>query len=135
MKISLFQEREVPYPMPKRIETGTPDGEAIGFSDALFSGWLELYNDCRLYLHYVISRYKNEGNTQALIRQWLREGYDIRIVKPSPVMQHIIRKFGFEPAQEYLPDHYEDEVEVWRRPSSLDTVTYTTHPRSRVYSR
>jgi hypothetical protein len=120
--------------MPKRIETGTPDGEAIGFSDALFSGWLELYDDCRLYLYYLISRYKNEGNTQALIRQWLQEGYDIRIVKPSPVMQHIIRKFGFEPAEEYLPAHYEDKVEVWCRPSSLDTVTYTTHPRSRVHS-
>jgi len=121
-------------PMPKRIETGTPDGEAIGFSDALFSGWLELYDDCRLYLHYIISRYKNEGNTQTLIRQWLREGYDIRIVKPSPVMQHIIRKFGFEIAFEYLPDHYEDEVEVWCRPSALDRITYATHPRSRIHS-
>jgi hypothetical protein len=134
MKMSFFQEREIPHPMPKRIETGTPDGEAIGFSDALFSGWLEIYDDCRLYLYYLISRFNNEGNTQALIRRWLREGYDIRIVKPSPVMQHIISKFGFEPAEEYLPAHYEDKVEVWRRPSSLDTDTYTTHPRSRIHS-
>ena len=69
----------------------------------------------RLYLHCLISRFKNEGNTQSLIRQWLRDGYDIRIVMPSPIMQHIIHKFGFEPAKEYIPAHYEDEVEVWRR--------------------
>ncbi len=133
--MSPFQEREVPYTMPRRIETGTLDGEAIGFSDALFSGWLEIYDDCRLYLHYLISRFKNEGNTQALIWRWLQEGYDIRIVMPSKVMQHIIRKFGFEPAKEYLPAHYEDEVEVWRRPSTLDAITYTTNIRSRVHSR
>jgi hypothetical protein len=120
--------------MPKRIETGTPDGEVIGFSDALFSGWLEIHDDGRLYLHYLISRYKNEGNTQALIRRWLRDGYDIRIVMPSPIMQHIIRKFGFEPAQEYLPAHYEDEIEVWRGPSPFDSVTYATHLRSRIHS-
>jgi len=105
--------------MPKRIETGTPDGEAIGFSEAFFSGWLEICDDCQLYLHYLISRFKNEGNTQALIQKWLSEGYDIRIVMPSPVMQHIIRKFGFEPAHEHLPAHYDDEVEVWCRASPL----------------
>ena len=27
--------------MPKRIDTGTPEGEAIGFSGSLFSGWLD----------------------------------------------------------------------------------------------
>ena len=46
MEMSLFQERGVPYHMLKRIDTGTPDGDAIGFSDALFSGWLEIYDDC-----------------------------------------------------------------------------------------
>jgi hypothetical protein len=121
--------------MQKRIETGTPDGEAIGFSDALFSGWLELYDDGRLYLHYIISRCKNECNTQNLIRDWLGKGYDLRIVMPSPIMQHIIRKFGFEPAYEYLTAHYEIEVEVWRRSSVLDTMRYTTPPQSRIPSR
>jgi len=120
--------------MPRRIETGTLEGEAIGFSDALFSGWLELHDDGRLYLYYLISRYKNEGNAQALFRRWLRDSYDIRIVMPSPIMQHIILKFGFEPAREYLPAHYEDEVEVWRRPSVLNMVRYATSGRSRVHS-
>jgi hypothetical protein len=121
--------------MPKRIDSGTPEGEAIGFSDTLFSGWLEIYDDCRLYLYYIISRFKDKGNTQDLIRRWLRDGYDIRIVMPCPIMQHIIGKFGFEQAMEYLPAHYEDEVEVWRRPSPLETITYSANSRSKVHSR
>ena len=52
----------------------------------------------RLYLHYIISRQKNEGNTQGLIRYWLTLGYDIRIVMPRPIMRHIIKKFGFAPS-------------------------------------
>ncbi|MGB8309643.1 MAG: hypothetical protein WCE65_07365 [Methanoregula sp.] len=121
--------------MPKRIDTGTPEGEAIGFSGSLFSGWLELYDDCRIYLYYIISRFKDQGNTQILIRRWLREGYDIRIVMPCPIMRHIIGKFGFEQATEYLPAHYDDEVEVWRRPSSLETHTYSAGTLSMVHSR
>ena len=134
MEMSLFQERGVPYHMLKRIDTGTPDGDAIGFSDALFSGWLEIYDDCRLYLHCLISRFKNEGNTQSLIRQWLRDGYDIRIVMPSPIMQHIIHKFGFEPAKEYIPAHYEDEVEVGRAVFSGRDHVHHQHPVSVTFS-
>jgi hypothetical protein len=99
----------------RRIETGTPEGDAIGFSEKLFSGWLEVMEDHRLYLHYVISRCKNEGNTQSLIRNWLTHGYDLRIVMPRPIMRHILGKFGFLPAYEYLPEHYEYPVEVWCR--------------------
>jgi hypothetical protein len=101
----------------KRIETGTPEGDALGFSEDLFSGWLEMQDDHCLYLHYIISRYKNAGNTQALIRQWLSAGYDVRVVMPRPVMQHILGKFRFVPAREYFPNQYEDAVEVWYRPA------------------
>ena len=69
----------------------------------------------RLYLHYIISRQRNEGNTQGLIRYWLTLGYDIRIVMPRPIMRHIIKKFGFVPSYEFLPGHYEYPVEVWGR--------------------
>ena len=55
----------------KRIETGTPEGDAMGFSENLFTGWLEMQDGNRLYLHFIISRRRNEGNTQALLRQWL----------------------------------------------------------------
>jgi hypothetical protein len=61
----------------RRIETGTPEGDALGFTGDLFSGWLEVYNDNRLYLHYIISRIRGEGNVQALIRGWLDCGYDV----------------------------------------------------------
>jgi hypothetical protein len=96
----------------QRIETGTQKGDALGFSEDLFSGWLEMEAGNRLILHYIISRHKNEGNTQALIRQWLNEGYDVRVVMPRPIMQHILKKFRFVPARERFPDQYEDAVEV-----------------------
>ncbi|MDD1683908.1 MAG: hypothetical protein LUO98_08760 [Methanoregula sp.] len=100
----------------QRIESGTADGDALGFTGDLFSGWLERESGNRLYLHYIISRRRAEGNTQALIRSWLDRGYDVRVVMPRPVMQHIMKKFGFVPSLEYLPDQYEDKVEVWFRP-------------------
>jgi len=100
----------------KRIETGTPEGDALGFFGDLFSGWLELQDNNCLYLHYIISRHKYEGNTQALIRKWLLDGYDVCVVMPRPVMQHILKKMQFIPAREYFPDQYEDKVEVWYHP-------------------
>jgi hypothetical protein len=107
--------KEVTAITATRIETGTPEGDALGFTESLFSGWLELQGKDRLYLHYIISRQKNEGNTQDLIRSWLARGYDVRVVMPRPVMQHILHKFRFEPGREYFPDQYEDEVEVWHQ--------------------
>jgi len=102
----------------QRIETGTDESDALGFSECLFSGWLERHGDNRLYLHYIISRYRNEGHTTALLGRWLSEGYDLRVVMPRPVMQHILKKFGFIPSHECLPDHYEEDVEVWYRPGA-----------------
>ena len=99
-----------------RIDTGTPDGDALGFFGELFSGWMEMTGERRLYLFYIISRRKNEGNTQALIRNWLSGGYDLRVVMPRPVMRHILEKFGFIATYEDMPEHYDYPVEVWYRP-------------------
>jgi hypothetical protein len=104
----------------QRVETGTPEGDALGFIGDLFSGWLEIYAGNRLYLHYIISRQRNEGNVQALLRRWLDGGYDVRVVMPRPIMQHIVQKFGFIPSLEYFPDQYEEPVEVWFRPMDPD---------------
>ncbi|HEX3001765.1 MAG TPA: hypothetical protein VHN82_05275 [Methanoregula sp.] len=100
---------------PHRIETGTREGDALGFTEDLFSGWLEMEAGNRLILHYIISRHRNEGNTQALIHRWLTGGYDVSVVMPRPVMQHILRKYRFVPGTARFPDQYEDEVEVWHR--------------------
>jgi hypothetical protein len=99
----------------QRIETGTPDGDALGFIDTLYSGWLEI-KDRTIYLHFIISRKKNRGNTQALILGWLARGYDVRVVMPRPIMQHILKKFYFAPSVELLPEWYDGLVEIWRRP-------------------
>jgi len=98
-----------------RIETGTPEGDALGFSEDLFSGWLVLEEN-RLCLHYIISRVKNEGNIQHLIRRWLDNGYHVSVVMPRPIMQHILKKFQFVPSFEFFPQEYGDRVEVWHGP-------------------
>jgi len=100
----------------QRIETGTAAGDALGFVASLYSGWLEMRDHRRLYLHFIISRKKNGGNTQALISDWIARGYDVRVVMPRPIMQHILEKFQFVPYRESLPDWYEGIVEIWRRP-------------------
>lgn len=102
-----------------RIETGTPEGDALGFSENLFSGWLEMEAGNRLILHYIISRHKNEGNTQALIREWLTEGYDVQVVMPRPIMRHILEKFYFSPTFARFPHQYEGDVEVWNSPRAV----------------
>jgi hypothetical protein len=102
----------------QRIESGTTDGDALGFFESLFSGWLELRENHRLYLHFIISRDKNKGNTQALLRQWVALGYDVRVVMPRPIMQHLLKKLQFVPSMESLPEWYEGIVECWRRPKA-----------------
>lgn len=92
----------------------------MGFTGDLFSGWLERESGNRLCLHYIISRHRGKGNTQALIQRWLDQGYDVRVAMPRPVMQHILQKFGFVRSLEYFPDQYEDRVEVWYRPVSTE---------------
>jgi hypothetical protein len=118
----------------KRIETGTCEGDALGFYADLFSGWLELCDDCRLYLYCIISRHRNEGNARNLIRRWISDGYDVRVVKPSAIMQHILSGFSFEQFHEYLPDHYDDEVEVWRRGFTPCAANSIDRPVGRVDS-
>lgn len=113
--IRILKRREVKQMTAHRIETGTREGDALGFTEDLFSGWLEMEAGNRLILHYIISRHKNEGNTQALIRQWLTGGYEVSVVMPRPVMQHILQKFRFIPGTGRFPDQYEDAVEVWHR--------------------
>jgi hypothetical protein len=118
--------------MSKRIETGTPEGDAMGFSENLFTGWLETRDDNRLYLHYIISRSRNEGNTQALIRRWLSDGWDVRVVMPRLIMQHILTKYNFMPSREYFPDQYEDEVDVWIRTGIQQSGGATAPQKSQV---
>ncbi|MDD2251333.1 MAG: hypothetical protein PHE92_09605 [Candidatus Cloacimonetes bacterium] len=111
-----------------RIETGTPDGDRFGFTEELFSGWLE-YDPKNniIYLHYIISRKKNEGNVTVLIRKWLNEGYDVRVVMPRSIMQHILKKLRFEKSFEMFPDQYAEEVEVWKSTerSYVEVSTFT----------
>ncbi|MEI8330951.1 MAG: hypothetical protein WCF90_04765 [Methanomicrobiales archaeon] len=96
-----------------RIVSGTSEGDALGFTEHILSGWLELREENRLCLHNIISREKNVGNTQNPIRQWLAEGYDVSVVMPRTILEHIFWKFRFEQTLEHFPGKYEDRVAVW----------------------
>jgi hypothetical protein len=63
--VMMVRKRKMRDMHVQHIETGTPEGDALGFSADLFSGWLEMDNDNRLYLHYIISRIRSKGNVQA----------------------------------------------------------------------
>lgn len=99
----------------QRIESGTPDGDALGFFDSLFSGWLEIRENRQIYLHFIISREKNKGNTQALLQRWLHQGYEVCVVMPRPIMQHILKKMDFIPSMESLPEWYDGLIECWHK--------------------
>ena len=116
--------------MVQRIESGTPEGDALGFFEKSFSGWLEKRDNNRLYLHYIISRNRNEGNTQALLCRWLSDGYDVHVVMPRPVMQHILKKYQFVSSREFFPGEYEETVEVWSRAGTRQPCTAKSRPVS-----
>ena len=100
-----------------RIDSGTPEGDALGFVESLlFRLAGGQANTGRSIFTSSSPGTKNQGNTQALLSQWVRKGYDVRVVMPRPIMQHILQKLQFVPAMEYIPEWYEGMVECWRRP-------------------
>ncbi len=50
-------------PVPLRIETGTADADLLGFSEKLFSEWIEDDDERWFSVHCHISKNKNAGNT------------------------------------------------------------------------
>jgi hypothetical protein len=88
----------------QRIESGTPKRDTRAFFESRFSHWLELRDKHKLYLHFILSGYKNKGNTRDLIWQWLMKGYEVDVVKPRPIMQHILTKFNFTRSTELIQD-------------------------------
>lgn len=72
---------------------GTPEADMIGFTADLYWGNFSR-EDNKLFFQYVGSLHRNEGNVQRLYKSLIDGGWDLYIVRPNEIMQHICIKFG-----------------------------------------
>lgn len=105
-----------------RADAGSALCNLLGFTDDLFTGWIEVCADRItdkeiIYLHYINSKYPRRGNATKLIKQWVDWGFDVRIVQPEPETKRIISRLGFVEYYEWkdgcIPRNI--YVEIWRR--------------------
>lgn len=68
-----------------------------------------------LYVYFIESKQPGVGNTQALIKNWLESGIDVRVVWPNATMCHILKKFGFHAEWGEAPGRYTKHVKIWRK--------------------
>lgn len=118
---------DLPYPIENghdgiRADAGSALCKLLGFTDELFTGWIEICADRVhdreiIYLHYINSKYERKGNVTNLIRQWVEWDFDVRVVYPEPEMKRILTRLGFV-------EYYENKdgtipkgtyAEIWRR--------------------
>lgn len=98
-----------------KVNSGEGLADILGMTGDLFHGWFELYQDGRLYLHYISSLYENQGNVQRLIDTWMGMGFDVYVVRPVDKMKHILEKRGFVSCYQDL-EGYHGESEVMYKP-------------------
>jgi hypothetical protein len=95
-----------------KFEAGSGFGNIVGFNDDLFWGHGEVYEDGRLFMHYISSRYPNQGNVQQLFSNIIEMGFDLHVVRPIDTMQHICGKFNLCSHNHFI-DGYHSDVDVW----------------------
>jgi hypothetical protein len=105
-------------------DAGSALAKALGFNDKLFHGWIEVCEDRKtdreiIYLHYINSRIRRQGNVTRLIKKWIECGFDVRIVRPEPEMINIIEPMGFVEFFECKKNTIPKGVycEIWRIPA------------------
>jgi hypothetical protein len=98
-----------------KLESGDKLAELLGFREDLFYGWLEIYTDGRLFLHYISSNVAGQGHVKRLIGQWIQMGFNVHLVRPNDVMRHIAEEYGMKEYFEDI-DGYVGAVSIWRRP-------------------
>lgn len=74
-------------------QVGSSEATSIGFSNELFWGNFSREGN-KLFFQYVGSLHRNEGNVQRLYKALIDGGWDLYIVRPNEIMQHICIKFG-----------------------------------------
>jgi hypothetical protein len=97
-----------------RIDNRERLADILGF-DKNFCGYFEIYKDGRIILHYIVSMNPNQGNVQMLIQQWFAMGFDVWVVRPNQIMQHICEKFHMSEYLYNVEGYGFDDVEVWHK--------------------
>jgi hypothetical protein len=106
------------------VYTGSELARAMGFTDELFFGHLEIceapmgYNNHILYVHYINSLRPGQGNVTRLFSDWTKK-YELRVVKPVDNMKELLTNMGgFAETYENIPHRYRHGsiVEVWWHP-------------------
>lgn len=89
-------------------QVGSPEADELGFTPDLFWGNFSKDGN-RLFFQYVGSLHRDEGNVQLLYKRLLDDGWDLFIVRPNEIMQHICSKFGMTlESQENLKGRFTD---------------------------
>ena len=97
------------------IEVGSEQANALGFTPALFDGWLWKTGD-RIMVSMVMSKQEGQGNLSKLFANIEASGHKVAVPTPLGKMGAILQRKGFVPHVEH--DHDMGEVEVWMRPNA-----------------
>lgn len=100
------------------VNPGDDLAEQVGFTYLKFDGKIDIHlQDREIYLYYIRSLHPKEGNTRQLLEDWIKDGWDIRVVMPNYIMQPLLESLGFKQGSELLPRMYpkDGRKEVWYR--------------------
>ena len=106
-------------------QVGSPEADELGFTKDLFWGNFSKDGN-RLFFQYVGSLHRNEGNVQRLYQCLLADGWDLYIVRPNEIMQHICTKLGMTlESQENLKGRFTDYYNepCWHRSNNYGKQT------------
>ena len=92
------------------IELETKRADYFGFTKDKFDGYL-FKKDKDIYISFIFSRNKRNGNLTQLFNNILNKGFNIKVPIPFPLMQSILTKKGFIKTLE--KDKNFGDVEVW----------------------
>lgn len=104
--------------MGKLLHAGDPGTEIFGFDAASFTGWIFIDEQQKeLVFSMVISKVKRKGNFKRCVVNALERGYRVVVPTPMPLMEHIVKKWGFKKVDEFDP--VMGRVETYQKSGSL----------------
>ena len=75
-------------------QSNTEEARMIGFNCDYFYGQFSRTGN-KIYIRYIYSLQPGKGHVQDFIEGLIRQGWEIIIVQPNEVMEHICKKFKF----------------------------------------
>ena len=106
------------------IDVDSEWGNKLGFTSDKFMGYLFHVGDY-ITISFIESKDRGKGNLSKLFDRIEELGFGIRVPTPFPLMEHIIKKKGFNRAMvPFAPEHGINElVDVWVKEPSINKQT------------